>query len=97
MVTKKYISIISLLITVIAVILMLGIFEASNLSHALSTAESNFTWMVFLMRLFLGLGLEVARIIVSLIIIASCFLFYVIIRELLTMAFIEKHVALDKE
>lgn len=95
--TKKYISIISLLITVIAVILMLGIFEASNLSHALSTAESNFTWMVFLMRLFLGLGLEVARIIVSLIIIASCFLFYVIIRELLTMAFIEKHVDLDKE
>lgn len=95
--TKKYISIISFLITVVAVILMLGIFEASNFGHALSTAENNFTWMVFLIRLFLGLGLEVARIIVSLIIIASCFLFYLIIRELLAMAFIEKHVEPDKE
>ena len=90
LVTKKYISIISFIITIVAVTLMLGIFQASSLSHAMFSAENNFMWMVFLMRLFFGIGLEVARVIVSLTIISSCVLFYWMIRHLLIMTFIDK-------
>lgn len=93
LVTKHCISIISLVITIIAVTLMLGIFQTSSLSHAIFAAESNFMWMVFFMRLFLGIGLELSRIVVSLTIISSCILFYWMIRYLLIMAFIERQEA----
>ncbi|MGL5472447.1 MAG: hypothetical protein ACRDCT_30425, partial [Shewanella sp.] len=57
---------------------------------AMFSAENNFMWMVFLMRLFFGIGLEVARVIVSLTIISSCVLFYWMIRHLLIMTFFDK-------
>lgn len=84
---RIHIVIISLTLTFVTTLFMLGILPAATIEHALRLADNNFMWMVFFIRVYLGVSLWLARLTVVMTIMSACVLFYWMVSTLCTFVF----------